>query len=536
NPRISGDGEWIPFASAAGDLVPGQTQAPDISALFLARRITGEKILITHVANAPATPASGFIGQTDLSADGRFVVYAGTFTDVVPGMSGGFYQLFLYDRLAGTTSLVSHAAASPTTSSDDDVLGAPSISADGRFAVFVSRATDLVAGQADTNIGGDVFLYDRTTGAVTLISRQTGTAATAGDRPSATPEISADGRWIAFMSQATNLVPGQTDPTTGHDIFLHDRVTGTTTLVSHALGAPTTSAQGESGTPHLSADGRFLVFMGSSDNLTAGSISADCQPLMTSCADIYLHDRTTGENVLVSHSAASPTASGGRKALDPRISANGRFITFMSDSADHVPGVVDSASTRDTFLYDRTTGEIELLSRRDDTPSVACGGGLTADPSADGSRIVLSSGAPLLQGDFNGLLDVYLYNNDLPGSSFFVLPPCRLFDTRRPEDGPVLVSGTPVILSVDGGCGIPATAQAVNVTVFNPTGQGNLSIGPGDSASFGTSTINFLPGVNRANNAIVRLALDGSGSLAVRPFVAGGGTVHVILDVVGHFE
>lgn len=534
NAKISGDGEWILFSSWASDLVPGQTQAPTGAALFLSRRTTGEKILVTHVANAPKTPAAGSPGPTGLSANGRFVVYTGLFSEVVPGMSGGGNQLFLYDRVAGTTSLVSHAAASPATSGDDDVIGAPTLSADGRFVAFASMATDLVAGQTESNGGTDVFLYDRTTGAVTLVSRQTGSVTTTGDRVSDRPEISADGRWIAFRSEASDLVPGQIDTPGSRDLFLHDRLTGTTVLVSHTLGAPLTAANGPSTAPVLSADGRFLAYMGEADDLTAGS--SDTCPLGTSCADIYLYDRTTGENVLVSHSASSPAASGGRQAYNPQISANGRYVTFTSESADHVPGVVDAERTLDTFLYDRTTGEIELLSRRDDTPSLARGG-LSAAPNADGSRIALT-GAELVPGDFNGVADVYLYNNDLPGTSFFVLPPCRLFDTRRPEDGPALVSGGSVILSIDGGCGIPATAQAlaVNVTAFLPTGSGNLTVYPGDLSPSGTSTMNFPAGVVRANNGVVRLSLDGSGSLGVRASVGGGGSVHVIVDVTGYFE
>lgn len=533
--KISGDGEWVLFNAPVGDATPAFYDR----ALFLSRRTTGETLLVTHQVNAPTTFAEGSVEDVGtISGDGRFVAYRGSYTNVVAGQSGGAaYQVFLYDRVTDTTSLASHAAGSATTGGNGVASGLASISADGRFVVFASEATNLVTGQNDTNFEYDIFLYDRITGAVSLVSRRSGFAATAAaDDGSSTPKISADGRWITFVSEATDLAAGQVDTDDSQDLFLHDRVTGTTVLITHAPGAATTAVHGGGIDPSISADGRFVAFANGANNLTPGS-SSSC-PMFTSCTDIYLYDRITGENVMVSHSAASLTASGGRLASDARITANGRYVTFASDSEDHVPGLTDSELSRDLFLYDRTTGAIEILSRRDEDPTVATGGAFYATPNADGSRIVLETPVPHQDGDFNGTLDLYLYSKDLAGADLFTLPPCRLFDTRRPEDGPVLVSGNPVLLTIDGGCGIPSTAQSlvINVTVFEPAGRGNLSLYPGDGSGVGTSTINFQPGVNKANNAIVRLSLDGSGSIGVRPLVTGSGTVHVIIDVVGYFE
>jgi hypothetical protein len=159
--------------------------------------------------------------------------------------------------------------------------------------------------------------------------------------------------------------------------------------------------------------------------------------------------------------------------------------------------------------------------------------------SADGGTIVFNSLADdLVPDDFNAEWDVFAYDNGRAGS-FFTLPPCRLFDTRRPQDGPALVSGVSTLLHLHGACGIPATAKslALNVTVLQPTAAGHLTLYRGEmTAPPLASTLNFGPTQVRANNAILRLAASAEGTLRVLPFLTGGGTVHVLIDVVGYFE
>jgi hypothetical protein len=144
----------------------------------------------------------------------------------------------------------------------------------------------------------------------------------------------------------------------------------------------------------------------------------------------------------------------------------------------------------------------------------------------------------LVADDHDGTYDAFLYANLLPGRDLYTVSPCRIVDTRQAGQGPILTSGLERTLMIHGVCGIPATARvvAVNVTVLTPTGAGNLSFYAGDLAPSGTSTINFGTGQTRANNAILPLAFDGTGTIAVTPFVVGGGTVHLIVDVSGYFE
>lgn len=532
DPTISADGEWILFRSGATDVVPGQ--GPGIAGLVLYERAIGARRLVTHAAGSPTTPGDGYPDSSEapaLSMDGRFVAYLGYYSNVVQGQSQGFrFNAFLYDRVTAGTTLVSHAASSPLTSGNGDAYEV-AMSADGRFVVFASEATNLVTGQTDANEAGDIFLFDRDTGAVSLVSRQAGSSAVA-DRGSWQPEISADGRWIAFLSAATNLVPGQADTDFTNDLFLFDRVTGEMRLVSHALGAPAAASNGSTEEAFaLSADGRFLAFTSYGQNLTPGPISG------SSYQNVFLYDRTTGQNVLVSHAAGSANASGSGIAGGADMSADGRYVTFWSTSHDQVPGVTDGNGVRDAYLYDRITGEIELLSRTDGAPAEAAGGEV-ATISADGGQVVLLSEYSLVFGDYNVYTDVYLYENLLPAADFHTLAtPCRLLDTRTPQHGPALASGVRGVLPTHGGCGIPATAKALalNVTVTQAAGSGYLKIHPANTAT-PASTVNFLAGQTRSNNAIVRLSTRGDGTLALTPQVNGNGTVHVILDVVGWFE
>jgi hypothetical protein len=141
-------------------------------------------------------------------------------------------------------------------------------------------------------------------------------------------------------------------------------------------------------------------------------------------------------------------------------------------------------------------------------------------------------------GDYDGGYDLFLYDNGRLGH-FYTLAPCRLIDTRQPQEGPALVSGAVETWHLHGACDIPETAKAVavNVTVTQATWPGYLTFYRGDMATAPVaSTINFGAGQTRANNAVLRLAASAEGTLKVLPVVANGGTVHVILDVAGYFE
>ncbi len=215
-----------------------------------------------------------------ISADGRFVAFASLATNLVSGDTNTFFDVFVHDRLASTTGRTSRVSRHSLGNEGNNHSQEPSISADGRFVAFESTATNLVSGDANTS--RDVFVHDRladTTGRTTLVSRHS--LGPYGNHNSSQTSISGDGRFVAFASLADNLVSGDTN--TAQDVFVHDRLastTGRTTRVSrHTLG---NQAVGPSDGPSISGDGRFVAFASSAQNLVSGDSGND---------DVFVHRR-----------------------------------------------------------------------------------------------------------------------------------------------------------------------------------------------------------------------------------------------------
>lgn len=218
-----------------------------------------------------------------------------------------------------------------------------SLSSDGRYVVFESDATNLVAG--DTNNRRDVFVHDRSTGVTT---RESISSSRAEANASCTfAQISADGRFVAFLSSATNLVSG----VSGQQIYVRDRQLGLTTVASVSSdGSP---ANPSSITSYaMTPDGRFVSFATSSTNLVPGAPSSFT-------AEIYTRDRATGVTTRDSVSAAGAAANG--SSSGPSISDDGRYVSFYSSATNLVSGL-PSSITSGIFVYDRSTGQTSLAS------------------------------------------------------------------------------------------------------------------------------------------------------------------------------
>ena len=272
----------------------------------------------------------------------------------------------------------------------DGPSGPPAFCADGRWVAFASDATDLVGN--DGNGLRDVFLRARHADRTWRISVDpTGADA---DGPSFDPAITADGTWTAFTSEASNLVAGDANGVA--DVFVHDFAAGVTTRVSvDSLGG---EANGASGRPAISADGRWVVFESAASDLVPGDANG--------ASDVFLHDRWTGVTARVSVPAGGGEADAASRA--PRISGDGRFLTFESDAANLVP--LDGNTATDVFLFDLMTGELERVSV-DSAGFEASGDSFDADVSVDGFTIVFTSAAAnLVAGDTNGVEDVFLRN------------------------------------------------------------------------------------------------------------------------------
>lgn len=282
--------------------------------------------------------------------------------------------------------------------------GAP-VSEDGRFVAFRSRASNLVPG--DTNGLDDVFVRDTCLGvsagctpSTTRVSvRSDGGQA---DFASLTASISADGRFVAFVSDATNLVPGDTNGV--RDIFVHDRDAdgdgifdepGTVSTTRVNVASDGTQANYASDWPSISPDGRFVTFASGASNLVATPSSK---------RQIFLHDRQTGQTTLVS--AASDGTPGNNHSFGSSFSGDGRFIAFSSGASNLVPN--DTTGNRDIFVRDRLTDQVSLVSAASDGTQ-SNGHSFSVDISADGRFVAFSSDATnLVPDDTNQAPDIFV--------------------------------------------------------------------------------------------------------------------------------
>ncbi len=243
-----------------------------------------------------------------ISADGRYVAFQSSATNLVNGDVNDEIDVFVHDRYTGMTTLVSLS-----TNGDQGNFNSlrADISGNGRFVAFESAANNLVDG--DTNDARDVFVHDLETGETTRVS--VATNGTEGDGHSTYPSISSDGRFVAFHSQASNLVSNDLNDT--NDVFVYDRDTGQTSLVSVASDGAQT-IDGYSGYASISADGRFVAFESSASNLVPDDTN--------DVVDVFVHDRQTGQTMRAS--TDSNGQEGNDRSFDLEISNNGSVVTF----------------------------------------------------------------------------------------------------------------------------------------------------------------------------------------------------------------
>ena len=241
---------------------------------------------------------SGRRGAPTSSADGRLVAFDSLASNLVPGDANGFDDVFVRDRATGTTQRVSVASDG---TQGNNISSSPAISGDGRFVAFVSNASNLVPG--DTSGVRDIFVHDRATGTTQRVSVSSsgaqGNGASGGsgatnDVATIAPAISADGRFVAFESLASNLVPGDTNGT--RDVFVHDLQTATTERVS--VGGNKQQANSFSNPESINGDGRFVVFTSFASNLVKGDTNQQI--------DVFVRDRQPGPP---SGSASAATTS-----------------------------------------------------------------------------------------------------------------------------------------------------------------------------------------------------------------------------------
>jgi archaellum component FlaF (FlaF/FlaG flagellin family) len=378
---VSDDGRYVAFDSYASNLVPeDSTPGRDI---FVHDRQTGEITLVS--INSDSVQANDESYFPAISGDGRYVVFTSFATNLVSGDTNGKRDIFLHDRQTGATERVSVASDG---TQGNNYSSDPAVSNDGCYVVFSSWASNLVPD--DSNLSQDIFIHDCQTGATERVS--IASDVTQANSSSFRPAITADGRYVAFESNASNLVSGDTNGRT--DVFVHDRQTGKTTLVSVASDG--TQGNSDSGTPALSTDGRYVIFRSWATNLVPNDTN--------NMGDVFVHDRQTGKTTLVS--VASDGTQANRHSYSRSITFDGRYVVFYSDADNLVPG--DTNGSDDIFVHDRLTGMTERV-------SVAPGGSQTNDDSnhptisANGRFVTFTSYASnLAPGDTNGSADIFV--------------------------------------------------------------------------------------------------------------------------------
>jgi Tol biopolymer transport system component len=263
------------------------------------------------------------------------------------------------------------------------------ITPDGRFVAFRSEATNLVPG--DTNGLVDAFVHDRATGTTERVS--VASDGTQVDAVVETVHISADGRLVFVSTRATTLV--KPDRNGYMEIFLHDRATGVTTRVElGGFGRPNGSSHASS----ISDDGRYVAFRSYATNLVAGDTNK--------VSDAFVRDRALGRTIRLSVSSAGK--QGYQPTFRPFLSASGEVAVFRSDSASLVPG--DTNGVRDVFVRDIARGLTTRVSLASDGTQ-ANGRALRPALSADGRFVVFASQASnLVPLDDNGTCDVFVHD------------------------------------------------------------------------------------------------------------------------------
>lgn len=323
--------------------------------------------------------------DSSLSADGRYVAFASRASNLVNGDTNERNDCFIRDLQTGLTERVSISSEETETNGN---CAWPAISEDGRFVVYESNASDLVPN--DNNGIWDIFVRDRQAGETARISVATGNVE--GNGESRLPRISADGRFVSFVSAATNLVISDTNST--YDIFVHDLQSGITSRVSVATGG--TEGNDFSQSPNISADGRYVTFSSQATNLVIGDTN--------SRRDIFVHDRDSGTTTRVS--VASDGTQGNWNSYWPSVSANGRVV-FSSDATTLV-GNDTNGTKEDIFLHNLQTGVTTLVSVSS-SEEIGNSESQLATISADGRFVAFTSDATnLVPAANNGIEHVFL--------------------------------------------------------------------------------------------------------------------------------
>ena len=325
SPSISANGRFVAFASDASNLVTGDSN--DWADIFVHDRQSGDTRRVSVASDG--SQGDFYSLQPSISANGRFIAFLSQARNLVNGDSNGQSDIFVHDRDTGKTQRVSIASDG---SQGDSYAESPTISADGQLVVFSAYSSNLV--DSDSNDQSDIFIHDRHSSQTHLISvASNGTQNY--DRSgsiNSQPTLSADGRFVAYVSESENLSKGGDKK----DIFIQNLQTDEIQLVSVASDGRRANLNSDS--PSISADGRFVAFTSYASNLVAGDSNG--------WVDVFIHDRENGVTRRIS--VASDGTQSNLNSAAPTISADGGFVAFHSLADNLVTG--DNNNSGDIFV------------------------------------------------------------------------------------------------------------------------------------------------------------------------------------------
>lgn len=342
-------------------------------------------------------------GVHSMTPNGRFVVFVSKSPGLVPG-DGPDLDAFVRDRRNNTTTLVTARNFAWASIRDRRTDGGQDffISSDGRYIAFASFDDDLVPG--DTNEAYDIFVRDTRRRTTSRLVRSDGGQIDLG---TFSPSLSKNGRYLVFVSRSAHLVAG--DRNGRFDVFVRDRRTDTTRMISRGIGGR--PANGESIESVISANGRYVAFSSRAKNIVRNDTNRN--------RDVFVYDRVARRTIwsTVSSTGGHEGSIDNWRALQPDISANGRYVAFKSDAPNLVPG--DGNRRHDMFIRDLhadttqrvsvASGGREVCVGRFAHRGAQCHGGLSL--SSDGRFVAFSSAAPdLVPGDTNQVADVFVHD------------------------------------------------------------------------------------------------------------------------------
>ena len=379
-PSLSGDGNSVAFVSFANNLVKGDKNFN--SDVFYRNLITGVVKRATVNSDGKEGNSTYIFEPPSLSYDGRYVAFSSSSTNLVVGDKNKTYDIFVHDTSNGRTERVS---VSSKGIEGNGFSLSPKISGDGRYLAFKSFASNLV--DESFIAGSNIYVRDRKTGTTKLASLNSqGQPANSGSQ---NPGISANGRYVVFESDASNLVANDTN--NASDIFVRDLHLGTTRRVS--VDNKGNEIKRRHVKPSISANGRFVSYASFPFNSVIQK------------QDIFIHDLQTGLTKLVS--VNNDHKKGNDSSYDPTISGNGRYVSFASNASDLISGDFNEAS--DIFVRDlqaKVTDRVSVKSDGEEGDQASFG---PSGISANGRVIAFSSFADnLVEGDNNGAGDIFI--------------------------------------------------------------------------------------------------------------------------------